>query len=90
MAKITFSITTEGKDVKTAQALAEASGKKLVEIKNISEGYQNTSLQYRSGSVMKNSLEAISFLKRMDIFEPGMECYSSSIVISADPSSREL
>jgi len=46
-------------DVK-AQALAEASGKKIVEIKNISEGYQNTSLQYRSGSVMKNSLEAAS------------------------------
>jgi uncharacterized protein YggE len=43
-----------------AQALAEASGKKIVEIKNISEGYQNTSLQYRSGSVMKNSLEAAS------------------------------
>jgi len=43
-----------------AQALAEASGKKIVEIKNISEGYQNTSLQDRSGSVMKNSLEAAS------------------------------
>ena len=43
-----------------AQALAEVSGKKIVEIKNISEGYQNTSLQYRSGSVMKNSLEAAS------------------------------
>ncbi|WP_029200640.1 SIMPL domain-containing protein [Oribacterium sp. NK2B42] len=44
-------------DVK-AQALAEASGKKIVEIKNIAEGYENTSLQYRSGSIMKNSLEA--------------------------------
>ena len=46
-------------DVK-AQALAEASGKKIVEIMNVTEGYQNTQLQYRSGSIMKNSLEATS------------------------------
>ncbi|WP_051671550.1 SIMPL domain-containing protein [Oribacterium sp. P6A1] len=46
-------------DIK-ARALAEASGKKIIEIKNITEGYQDYSLQYRSQSVMKNSPEAAS------------------------------
>lgn len=43
-----------------AKALAEASGKTIVEVNSITEGYQDLSLQYRSASVMKNSPEAAS------------------------------
>ncbi|SFG30689.1 SIMPL domain-containing protein [Oribacterium sp. WCC10] len=46
-------------DIK-ARALAEASGNKIIELKNITEGYQDYSLQYRSQSVVKNSPEAAS------------------------------